>query len=372
MYTFNKGLTVVSLFDGCSMLMVALKKLGFQIDSYFASEVDKYAESVSRINWPSITRVGDVTKIVKGTLPINPDLLVCGFPCQSFSVSGKKLYFDDTRGQLFFEALKQLKELNPKYFIFENVKMKKEIAEEITREIKKVRPEVKLIELCASDFSAQRRTRFFWTNLDCLPYERSTEVLNNILDNDAISNLEKSYCIDANYHKGISLKGFLTKHRRTQVFTDFSLFENPKFSPSGCKQLGELNIKGRRQIRAFYDAEGKSSTVTTAQGGHRENKVYVNKHDFVRKLNCKEVERLMGLPDNYTAYGQRPDSEMIEVSKTQRYKMSGNGFSVPTISHLLKDLLIKQVERGQEEQDLCFADAKEEALSGTQLELILT
>jgi DNA-cytosine methyltransferase len=349
MYNFNKGLTVVSLFDGCSMLMVALKKLGFQIDSYFASEVDKYAESVSRINWPSINRMGDVKNIIRGSLPINPDLLVAGFPCQSFSVSGKKLYFDDERGKLFFEALKQLKELNPKYFIFENVKMKKEIAQEITKEIKKIRPEVKLIELCASDFSAQRRTRYFWTNLDCLPYERSTEVLNNILDNDAISNLEKSYCIDANYHKGISLKGFLTKHRRTQVFTDFSLFENPKFSKDGLKQLGKLNIKGNESIKRFYDCEGKSSTVTTGQSGNSENKVYVNKHDFVRKLNCKEVERLMGLPDNYTAYGQRLDSEMVEISNTQRYKMSGNGFSVPTISHLLKDLLIKQIKQGQRE-----------------------
>ena len=123
-------MNVLSLFDGMSCGRIALERAGIQVENYYASEIDKYAISVSKANYPDTIHVGDVTKVDGDFLPHTIDLLIGGSPCQGFSFAGLQLNFDDIRSKLFFEYVRILKEIrqhNPDVkFLLENVKMKKE------------------------------------------------------------------------------------------------------------------------------------------------------------------------------------------------------------------------------------------------------
>jgi DNA-cytosine methyltransferase len=110
---------VMSLFSGVEGLGHRLNRNQFEIVGL--SEIDKHASNKLRKEFPSIKNFGDVTKIQSNDLP-DFDLLTFGFPCQSFSISGKRLGFEDTRGTLFFEAARIIDERKPKYIMFENVK----------------------------------------------------------------------------------------------------------------------------------------------------------------------------------------------------------------------------------------------------------
>jgi DNA (cytosine-5)-methyltransferase 3A len=128
-------MNVLSLFDGMSCGQIALQRAGIKVDKYFASEVDKYAIQVAKTNFPNTLHVGDVTQVKGSDLPAI-DLLIGGSPCQGFSFAGKQLNFDDPRSRLFFEYVRLLKECKPKYFLLENVKMKKEFQDVITKYFK--------------------------------------------------------------------------------------------------------------------------------------------------------------------------------------------------------------------------------------------
>jgi DNA (cytosine-5)-methyltransferase 3A len=123
--TGSTGLNVLSLFDGMSCGQIALERAGIKVNNYFASEIDKYAIQVAKHNYPNMQHIGDVTQVKANELP-KIDLLIGGSPCQGFSFAGKQLNFDDQRSKLFFEFVRLLKECTPKYFLLENVKMKKE------------------------------------------------------------------------------------------------------------------------------------------------------------------------------------------------------------------------------------------------------
>ena len=123
---YNLYMKVLSLFDGMSCGQLALKKLGIKVDKYYASEIDKYAIQVTQANFPETIQVGDVCNL-KAEDYQDVDLILAGSPCQGFSFAGKQLAFDDPRSALFFEFIRLLKEIKPKYFLLENVKMKKRI-----------------------------------------------------------------------------------------------------------------------------------------------------------------------------------------------------------------------------------------------------
>lgn len=187
-------MNVLSLFDGMSCGQIALNKAGIKYDKYFASEIDKYAINVSSENYPATIHLGDIAKIDFKTLP-SIDLLIGGSPCQGFSFAGKQLNFNDSRSALFFEYVKALKELKPKWFLLENVRMKKEYQDVITEHLG-INPA--LIE--SSFFSAQKRTRLYWTNIPISEYEDKGIVLADIIEHELVDK-DKSYCIDANYFK---------------------------------------------------------------------------------------------------------------------------------------------------------------------------
>jgi len=153
------GLKVFSAFDGSACGYEALEKVGHKIDRYVASEIDKYAMIVAANNHLDIEHVGDITK-VDGNLYRGFDLLIGGSPCQGFSFAGKQLNFEDPRSKLFFEFVRLKNEIKPKYFFLENVVMKKEYQDVISKYLG-----VEPVMLNSALVSAQNRKRLYWTNI---------------------------------------------------------------------------------------------------------------------------------------------------------------------------------------------------------------
>ena len=298
-------MNVLSLFDGMSCGQIALNKVGIKYHNYFACEIDKYAIQVAQENFPNTIQLGDVTKVwtsksfsqgkeigvlvapCRGHHKI--DLLMGGSPCQGFSFAGKQLNFDDPRSKLFFEFVRMKDNLQPKYFLLENVKMKKESEDIITKYLG-----VEPIEINSSLFSAQSRRRLYWTNI---PFDKQIQ------------------------DKGIVLK---------DILEDLPFSEIPNY----------LNNKwcGRRRgdmVKSITDDKAHCLTASMWKGqiptfvkkpiqvGHREPKVAIE-DELYRKLTPLECERLQTVPDNYTNH----------VSKTQRYKMLGNGWTVDVVAHI--------------------------------------
>ena len=154
-------MNVLSLFDGMSCGQQALNRLGIKYDNYYASELDKYAIQITQKNFPDTIQLGDVCGVVAKDLPKDIDLLLAGSPCQGFSFAGKQLAFDDPRSALFFEFIRLLRELKPKYFLLENVRMKKEYLDVITEQVGGIEP----ILINSKLVSAQNRQRYYWTNI---------------------------------------------------------------------------------------------------------------------------------------------------------------------------------------------------------------
>ena len=353
-------MNVLSLFDGMSCGQIALNRAGVKYDKYFASEVDKYAIKVAQANYPHTHQMGDVKQVQKSYFIDDPiDLLMGGSPCQGFSVAGKQLDFNDPRSKLFFEFVRLKESLKPKYFLMENVPMKQESQDIISRYL-----DVKPVMINSSLFSAQNRKRLYWTNIpfDILPTADKGRVLQDILEdgiaNEAMTNkLGKAHCITARYNGAVWWNS-IQRRQRTMV------------------QVGEAdNIKGFDSIKRIYSPNGKAPTLTTMQGGHREPKVAIgrivnrrldehgvrkdnqldlpftnqleisdtNKSNCLttftkdnvlvdgmqwRKLTPVECERLQTVPDNYTNH----------VSNSQRYKMLGNGWTIDVIAHILRGI----------------------------------
>ena len=112
---FERGLNVLSLFDGMSCGQIALQKAGIKVNQYFASEIKPHAIKVTQHNFPNTIQLGSVLDVKSNDLP-KIDLLIGGSPCQGFSFAGKQLNFNDPRSKLFFEFVRLLKEVKPKYF----------------------------------------------------------------------------------------------------------------------------------------------------------------------------------------------------------------------------------------------------------------
>jgi site-specific DNA-cytosine methylase len=308
----NEGeinMNVLSLFDGMSCGQIALDKLGVKVDKYFASEIDKYAIKVAKANYPDTIHLGDVRDVKASDLP-EIDLLIGGSPCQGFSFAGKHLNFDDPRSVLFFEYVRLLKELKPKYFLLENVRMKQE-SQDIISEYLGVQP----VAVNSNLVSAQNRYRLYWTNIPFdIPSDKGI-VLKDILEH-GVTDREKSHCINANYFKGGNLKSYFEKHRRQLVFSE-----------DGLCHVGDADLKGHGYNRRVYHPDGKSPSLCAASGGNLEPKIIADSTSW-RKLTPVECERLQTVPDNYTNH----------VSNTQRYRMLGNGWTVDVITNILKGL----------------------------------
>jgi len=239
-------MNILSLFDGLSGAQIALNRAGIAYDNYFASEVDKYAIKVTMQNYPDTIQLGDIRQIKSSGLP-KIELIIGGSPCQGFSRAGKQLNFDDHRSALFFEYVRLLEECKPKYFLLENVRMKREHLEVIS-EILKTEP----ILINSALVSAQNRRRYYWTNIPGarLPIADRGILLQDVID-DAVTDKEKSYCINAYYcNTWNNYKYYLKKSRGQLVWCKLTK-KWRKLTPVECERL--------QTVPDFY-TEGISNT----------------------------------------------------------------------------------------------------------------
>lgn len=323
----------MSLFDGISCGRVALERVGFKVDNYYASEVDKYALQIANKNYPDTIQIGDVTELDKKALKELPkiDLLIGGSPCQGFSFAGKQLNFDDPRSKLFFEFARILKEIKPKYFLLENVRMKQEYQDVISEYLG-----VKPVRINSADFSAQNRQRLYWTNI---PFKKEWKKCASTVEDILEDEVDVSYYIEPK-RAVIILENEVKRRKVGYIGSDSQgnrVYRIHDKSVTLCGDAGGLGAKtglyalpcltpdrdSQRQVgRRFKPPHSKFYTLT-AQDKHG-----VLTENFIRKLTPIECERLQTLPDNYTE----------SVSDNQRYKMLGNGFTVDVIGHILSGM----------------------------------
>ena len=370
---------VLSLFDGISGTQVALDSLGVKVGKYYASEIDKFPISITQKNYPNTIQLGSVTDWQDWDIDWSSiDLVVGGFPCQSWSVAGLGLGDKDKRGMLFWTMLDVMKKVlanNPQAkFLMENVRMKKEFEDYITFHTEEALGKVNKHLINSALVSAQNRKRFYWTNIDGIEQpEDQGLVLADILMDGHVDR-DKSYCLDANYFKGGNPKSYFEKGRRQLVFNrpcELKDFD----SKAECHHVATAtDINGHDSIKRVYADSGKSPTLNTMSGGNREPKVLIvpeatkkgyteiedgdcfdatfptsktrrgrnmkfksncltaanyeymrYEHPTYRKLRPCECEALQTFPIGYTE----------GISNSQRYKCLGNSFTVSVISHIL-------------------------------------
>ena len=323
---------VLSLFDGCGMAYQALKNLGIKVDKYYSSEIDKYAIQIARKNHPDITELGDVNNWKSWDIE-KPDLIIGGFPCQSFSIAGNRTNFEDTRGQLFFTALEILQHYNPQHFILENVaSMQKEIKAQLDKLIG-----VEGVKINSALVSAQQRNRYYWTNATVTQPEDKGIYLKDILlpEVDDKYYLSKQVVDRLNLGDlvrcgvvGYKVKGQERDKATTLLSRDYKGMQSRDFNVVIDKPVRAGSFNKGGQGDRVYSPEGKSVSLSTLGGGRgAKTGLYLHK-GCVRKLTPIECERLQTLPDCYSE----------GVSDSQRYKMLGNGFTVKVIEHLLREL----------------------------------
>ena len=253
---------VLSLFDGMSCGRIALDQLGIKVDKYYASEIDKYAIQVAQANYPDTIHVGDICNLDPKDYK-DIDLILAGSPCQGFSFAGKQLAFDDPRSALFFEFIRLLKEIKPKYFLLENVRMKKEFLQVISEQVSECYPEIPFgiepIFINSSLLSAQSRQRYYWTNIPGIQQpEDKGIVLRDILEDNFDSDRDKSYCIDANYSKtGAKPHHYKDKYRRQLVNKPIKVGMNVE---EVKVRKHEVNISGLQHLlREMKKESGKTN-----------------------------------------------------------------------------------------------------------------
>ena len=269
---------ILSLFDWISCWMIALERAWIKVDKYYASEIDKYATQVSEKNYPNIIRLWDVNNWRDWNL-WKIDLIIWWSPCQWFSFAWKQLAFDDPRSKLFFTMVDIINHYKPKYFLLENVKMKKEYQDVIT-EYMWVSP----IEINSALVSAQNRKRLYWTNIPWVDQPQDKWILlKDVLENEVdekyyMNKVQIEWVIKSNY-----------RERKPYAVTSDKCWT----------------------IKVWWDIK----------------RIILGNQKW-RYLTPIEYERLQTVPDNYTNV----------VSNSQRYKMLWNWWTVDVVAHIFNYL----------------------------------
>lgn len=336
---------VLSLFDGISVARVALERAGIPVQAYYASEIEQNAIRISKKNWPDIVHIGDV-RGVSGRDFKHIDLLIGGSPCQDLSVAKKRREgLKGARSGLFYEYVRILREVKPKYFILENV------ASMSTRDRDAISEElgVEPVMIDAALVSAQSRKRLFWTNIPGvkLPEDRGIVLKDIMLPDSKIGKRQwrRAPKIGGRIAGARMVNGTMRYHQGDAKRS--SIAEHVYNTPGGKaasitvsrapKVLGWCE-RNRTMSWRVYSLNGKSVTIKTGGGGggaktgmylvsdKGRGPVFSRRH--VRSLDAVECERLQSLPDGYTA----------GASKTRRIATLGNAFNAEVIAHILSHL----------------------------------
>jgi DNA (cytosine-5)-methyltransferase 1/DNA (cytosine-5)-methyltransferase 3A len=378
-------MNVLSLFNGMSGGMMALEKLGVPVTNYYSSEIDKYANQAAQALFPDTVQLGDVTNWREWGIDwASIDLVTGGFPCQAWSMAGKQLGDKDERGMLFWtmlDIMKHVKYHNPRAnFLIENVKMKKEFEEyitthmcnalnafeydhEATGECEYLQEEcgktpLYKILINSALVSAQNRNRYYWTNFEVEQPEDRGILLKDIIEHDGdytfmsdkfVNRQQGRKCLrDDLDGKAVNLSAMeYVKNGRQGGYIKCGSMIGRKINPETGKRDDynpELKTVQRIEIRG----DEKTGTLTTVQ---KDNLVIRKKSKTVRsggrgsydrhewdsisdchyrKLTPRECMRLQTVPE------QHIDTLLSAgISNTQLYKMTGNGWTVDVIAHIL-------------------------------------
>jgi len=374
-----ENINVLSLFDGMSCGQQALERVGIKVNNYFASEIDKYAIQVTQKNYPNTIQLGSVLDVDGYKLP-KIDLLMGGSPCQSFSFAGKRKgmstkceteiltlehylqlksegYEFEGQSYLFWEYMRILNEVKPKYFLLENVEMGEKWEKILSKAIG-----VNGIHINSALVSAQNRKRIYWTNIGMQPmglFGYPESIIQQPKDKDILlkdileSEVEEKYFLsqkiidgferhkDRHNDKGTGF-GYVPK---TEVDKGNSLRVNAALCPTD----NMLIVNNTNTVKIFLTSKDKRLKQTIDENNLKNGEVKAldvynqsihdryptlkdPKHNdralfdgsLIRRLTPIECERLQTVADNYTNH----------VSDSQRYKMLGNGWTIDVIAHI--------------------------------------
>ncbi len=334
---------ILSLFDGISCARVALERAGIPVDVYYASEIDKYAIQISKKNWVQKTmHVGSVVGLKFKEWDEQPhvatyaneegagatifdthiDLLIGGSPCQDLSIAKKdRKGLDGERSGLFWEYVRILKEIKPKYFILENVASMPKEAKQIITETLGVEP----IMINASLVSAQNRKRLFWTNIPNVTQPQDRQIfLRDILEPKVL----EAFCVAMRGRNIVKGKRKDVYGAKTQQCLEPNMSGKTNTLTTVAKDnlvyIGHIN-ESNGQANRIYLPDGKSVALSALSGGLGAKTGMYLVGENVRVLTPIECERLQGLSDDYT----------VGISDNQRKKVLGNAFNVDVVAHIL-------------------------------------
>lgn len=323
---------VLSLFDGISCGQVALQRAGIEVEQYFASEIEQNAMQVTQRNHPNTIQLGDITKIKSEDLP-QIDLIMGGSPCQGFSRAGKQLNFSDSRSSLFFEFIRLLKECKPKYFLLENVKMKGEWIDLITKTLKEIYPDTEVHNINSRLVSAQLRNRFYWTNIPNVkqPEDRGI-TLQSILES-GFTDKNKARCLLESDSRPLKSPAKMLNRCIRIGFTTL-VYENEELllKVKNATKLGYIFVKDNQGVDLSFPTSrtrrgrlmaDKLHTITKTP-----NEYFLFKDGELRYFTRRELERCQTLPDDYT----------IGLTRNQAAGVIGNGWTVDVIAHIFSTL----------------------------------
>ena len=322
---------ILAPFNGMNCGRLAVERIGIQVEQYYSSEINKHAIQVTQRNHPDTVQIGDITA-VNGKEFKGIDLLMGGSPCQGFSFAGKQLNFNDPRSKLLFEFVRLIEEAQPRYFLLENVRMKREYADEISK-LLGVQP----VRINSSLVSAQNRDREYWTNIPIIsvPEDRGIMLSDIVHENTDHADVGQ-YKVPIT--KSFRILDIECQKRKIAVTSEPENQGNRVYTihgkavtllgecGGGAAKMGQYlfgcispDRENKRQNGQRFSIGDKFYTLT-AQDRHG-----ILTDGYIRKLTPVECERLQTVPDGFTE----------GVSETQRYKMLGNGWTVDVIAHIL-------------------------------------
>lgn len=281
-------MNVLSVFDGMSCGQIALDRLGIKVNKYYASEIKPHAIKVTKENYQNTIHLGDIRNVKAIDLD-KIDMFIGGSPCQDFSRgNAKRDGLDGEKSSLFFEWYRLFKEINPRWFLLENVVMNKE-DENYISELLGITPR----RINSSTVSAQLRDRLYWTNM-C---EYDTDLFGNKIARD-----------NPPADKKISLQGILT-----DGFTD-------RYKARALLESDSRPLKSQDKMWHRYKNTGFTTVVFEDKSMEWEC--------GLRYLNQTELERCQTVPEGYTR----------SLTRNQAACLLGDGWTVDVICHILKDM----------------------------------
>jgi DNA (cytosine-5)-methyltransferase 1 len=319
--------TFIDLFAGIGGFRIAMQKLNGKC--VFSSEIDNYAKKTYELNFGEVP-FGDITKINEKDIPEH-DVLCAGFPCQAFSIAGKRKGFEETRGTLFFDIARIIKEKKPKAFFLENVKglrnhdkgiTLKTILEVLREDLDYYVPDPEIIN--AKDFGVpQKRERIYIIGF------RKDQNVNEFKYPEPTN--PKTKFADIKEEKEVSVKYYLSEQYQNTLINHKQRHAD-KGNGFGYEIIGDEECSNTivvggmgRERNIVIDCRLQDFTpITKIQG-------QVNK-DYWRRMTPREWARLQGFPDDF----------LIKVADVHAYKQFGNSVAIPAIYETAK-ILIKKI-----------------------------